>query len=337
MLEILPCSCSVLPTPNLHRTSHTFNVNVKYLARSSLFPALLRFLRASLSNISMEISQETEWIKLTNGKDYSRLLYPNPVCFLTTVAPPPTDDESSSLCSTMQITPDESKSSPTLLNVMVLSWLTATNNSGRFMFSINRRRHTASILVPQDHSTGKFLSGTEFVLSVPIKGMEQLTLDVGSISGRWGSKFPADYEDTGDDSAAVIPVDFTSMSNRKKKKRKKQQFAKGIAGLVSVPFGKELVAGPPSRALDERNGARNCGPNDCFAIHGTCAHLKCKTYAIVSEPPNIIDEDHHLVMAEVLSAYVSPQYWDSSKKLFRPNEAAGVPPFLKFFGSQQFN
>jgi hypothetical protein len=33
-------------------------------------------------------------------------------------------------------------------NVMLLSWLTPTNNQGRFAFSINKSRYSASLLAP---------------------------------------------------------------------------------------------------------------------------------------------------------------------------------------------
>lgn len=55
---------------------------------------------------------------------FSRLLYPNPVCLLTT-------------------NPDAANEHP---NVMVLSWLAPVNNDGLFVFSINKRRHTTTRL-----------------------------------------------------------------------------------------------------------------------------------------------------------------------------------------------
>jgi hypothetical protein len=205
---------------------------------------------------------------------------------------------------------------------MVLSWLTATNNSGRFIFSINRRRHTASFIVPTDDGseTGKPRAGVEFVLSIPVKGMERIVTDVGGTSGKWGSKFTVDHDNEGEEGesgATASTVDMSSLSNRQKKKLKRQQLATGVPGLVPVPFG--------YASDDDPTG-------NCFAVQGTCAHLKCRTYAVVSEPANVIDDDHHLVCASVVEAYVHTSYWD--KKLFRP--ACGVPPYLTFFGAQQF-
>ena len=48
----------------------------------------------------------------------SRLLYPNPVCFLSSWA-------------------------GGRRNLMTISWLTAVDNEGRFVLSMNQRRHTA--------------------------------------------------------------------------------------------------------------------------------------------------------------------------------------------------
>jgi len=99
------------------------------------------------------------WVELSPGGHLSRLLYTNPVCFLGTT------------------------SAAQQKNVMVLSWLTATNNAGGFMFSICKRRYTASNL-----NENAF-----FTLSVPVRGMEELVRGVGSVSGRVGSKFPQDH------------------------------------------------------------------------------------------------------------------------------------------------
>jgi flavin reductase (DIM6/NTAB) family NADH-FMN oxidoreductase RutF len=93
----------------------------------------------------------------------SRLLYPNPVCLLTvkvendTVAGVKTYDR----------------------NVMTMSWLTPIDNYGNFICSINKKRHSADLV----------LKARKFVLNVPVHGQESMILSVGSISGRLGDKF----------------------------------------------------------------------------------------------------------------------------------------------------
>jgi len=420
-------------------------------------------------------SRRPKWINLTTGKEFSRILYPNPVCFMSTLdnetghrqncdfdssinprgrggddnyytaaQPSPSvkgDDSSKESSSIIQelsidakssnddrsISPDSRKSSRTKFNVMVLSWLTPTNNHGRFMFSIRKSRYSASLLAPskilcdgvqdsesfadatkipsvelsnerrkrktvcQSQSNNQrrkidgeneilsakgFHTGIEFALSVPVEGMEQLVLDVGSISGKFGSKFPhAPTSNTHTHcNQSTKSEESKQMSNRQKKKLKKQQLSLGgVPGLIPVPLGETM---PCSEKDLEAS-------NSLFAIHGTVAHLRCRTYSVIGtslqsrmeksdcgddgnedDPAGIIDDDHLLVMAEVIDAFVHPSYWNSEKLLFQPRgdlsdgefldapDDTGktankrdesytrmqrcVPPYLTFYGSQEF-
>ena len=290
--------------------------------------------------------EEREWIHLNTGKAFSRLLYTNPVCFLCTRC---VSTSSTSTCAKD--------------NVMVLSWLTATNNEGGVMFSIHKSRYSASLLAPptvddidriRSHAqkdtissqkesnhcnTNHFQVGIEFTLSVPIKGMEQLVLDDGSISGMYGSKFPKD-NDNNDIKMNEEDTNIEKLSNRQRKKQKMQQLTvDGVPGLVSVPFG----------------NVNEASQSSLFVIKGTIAHLKCKTCAVMGSSIGeeddersrhgnkksqsddkdmhfpIIDDDHLLIMAEVIDAHVHPSYWDNKKQLFCP-VSKEVPPYLKFFG-----
>eukprot|EP01083_Nonionella_stella_P209582 759584_1 len=87
---------------------------------------------------------------------YCRLLYPNPVCLLT----------SGSIGEGVR-------------NVMTISWLTPINSSNMFVMSINQRRFSAEII----------LKYKCFVLNVPTKGQEDLIRSIGSCSGRDEDKF----------------------------------------------------------------------------------------------------------------------------------------------------
>ena len=158
------------------------------------------------------------------------------------------------MCRCAQTTSD---STSTKDNVMVLSWLTATNNEGAFMFSIHKSRCSASLLTPPTvedidrirsrekdtdnncNHANNFQVGIEFTLSVPIKGMEQMVLDVGSISGRYGSKFPkGKHNDIKNDVTNEEDTNVEKLSNRQRKKQRMQQLAvDGVPGLVVVPFG----------------------------------------------------------------------------------------------------
>ena len=293
------------------------------MSATSEAPAATAAGDTSSANLSVP-SAASEWIQLTDEKDFSRLLYTNPVCFLS----------STSFCQEgAEIGESSTAEAVPRRNVMVLSWLTATNNAGRFMFSLNRDRHSATMLVPKGGAEEP-QTGIEFVLSVPVKGMEQLVLDVGGTSGKWGSKFTDDHSsgNDGDDNDHNVEIEkmqtgsqhvhASNLSNRQKKKLKRQQLAKGIPSLVAVPLGHSVTLESATK-------------NGCFAVHGTCAHLRCRTYHIVGEPEDIIDKDHYLVLAEVSSAFVHRSYWDSRKKQFRPMTKKAMP-YLTFFGAQQF-
>ena len=286
-------------------------------------------------------SDSSHWIHLQKGREFSRVLYPNPVCFLSTIN-----------------TNNDGVVENTRSNVMTLSWITPTNNSGRFMFSINKNRYSASLLAPPaeerhqkrkhaqtkssddepehdaEHDANNYQAGIEFALSVPVQGMEQVVLDVGSISGRVGSKFPSSR-----DSEHGVANEETNLSNRKRKKLRMEQLSlHGVDGLIPVPLG-----GPTP---DTSSGLSSAPP--LFAIKGTVAHLKCRTYAVIGSSKSEgetadsancaeahIDHDHLLVMAKVIDGYVHPSYWDDKKFMFRPL-SKDVPPYLTFFGSQTF-
>eukprot|EP00965_Chrysotila_dentata_P033399 1111636-Pleurochrysis_carterae.AAC.1 len=84
---------------------------------------------------------------------FSRILYPNPVCFLASCL---------STCST-----------PEDCNLMTISWISPLDNCGRFTCSVNQNRHTAKVL---SHNP-------LFSLSVATVGMEETLRKVGSCSG----------------------------------------------------------------------------------------------------------------------------------------------------------
>ena len=229
-------------------------------------------------------------IELTEAKQFSRVLYTNPVCFLSTLNP--------------------SEDQPQL-NVMVLSWITPVDNDGRFIFSLNTRRHTAACFRDDVNSP------VEFCLSVPIKDMEDLVRNVGACSGQYGSKFPIDYSYDG----TMLESDAqASPSSQKKKKRKEQptRFPKGIPGLTTIPIGRRLKS------------------DKLMAIDKTVAHLRCTSLSVQQAPEHNGSQQHHLIiMAQVTEGYVEESYWDTRKNIFRP-VSPNVSPYLTFFGSQTF-
>ncbi|KAJ8608164.1 hypothetical protein CTAYLR_010303 [Chrysophaeum taylorii] len=99
---------------------------------------------------------KARWIVLRDPKLASRLLYPNPVVVLTALV-------------------DGCRS------CMALSWLTPVDNDRRFVFAVNRRRHTARALVDERPTKGAI--ATSFGLSVMAAGSEELVLAIGAVSG----------------------------------------------------------------------------------------------------------------------------------------------------------
>lgn len=80
----------------------------------------------------------------------SRPLYANPVCFLATWQP-----------------------GTRRRNLMTVSWLTAIDNDGHFLLSMNQKRHSATLLMAHPY----------LVLSVACAGLETLLTRVGGCSG----------------------------------------------------------------------------------------------------------------------------------------------------------
>eukprot|EP00741_Cyanophora_paradoxa_P018054 tig00021037_g17434.t1 len=87
---------------------------------------------------------------------FSRILFPNPVCLLTANVPETGER-----------------------NIMTISWLTPVNNQGGFLCSINKRRHTLKLIQARKR----------FVLSVPVRGMEDLLVAIGGCTGVEVDKF----------------------------------------------------------------------------------------------------------------------------------------------------
>ena len=92
------------------------------------------------------------WLSVTEPRLRSRLLYPNPVCLLTTWG---------------EVDGSWRK------NVMTISWLTCLNNDADVLLSINARRHSAAAV----------LSGRAFGLSVPTSDLANMVLKIGACSG----------------------------------------------------------------------------------------------------------------------------------------------------------
>ena len=189
---------------------------------------------------------------------------------------------------------------------MVLSWLTATNNSGHFIFSIHKKRYTAPF----------FLSNKkDFVLCVPTVEQRELVLAIGSTSGKFGSKLDRSEGDTTIDDASQV-VRLSQRQRRKLNQDHWNQF--GIPGLHAQCLFEE----------DNESGG-------VFGVHGTVAHLRCRVLRILPKDTGE-DDAHHLIQAQVVDAYCRSDYWEPQKQIFAPSLVTTPPPYLTFLGSQTF-
>jgi len=226
-------------------------------------------------------SEDVEVVELRQKLLMARLLYPNPVCILTTAA-----------------TPDHAYP-----NAMTISWLSCINNTGLVMLSMNQNRHTAARIV----------EGGQFVLNIPVAGMEELVLAIGSCHGGdklaaligkhdldlccpgWGEHARFDPENPSPH-ASHGPDPRTL----KKGQRKKVQEAREAAQLAALP-----------------------------AVRQAVAHL----VLTVSSKREVDGGDHWLLVAQIDRAWVQKAYWATGKTLAAP---PGWAPILSFLGSQTF-
>ena len=164
--------------------------------------------------------------------------------------------------------------------------------------------------------------------TVPIQGMEDLVLDVGRRSTKWGSKFSEYHEALATPATEAnfkrnvnLPCPESLVNHAKKKRVKNNyRFSPSIPNLKAVPLG------------NEGQNTKEC----LFAIDGTIACMKCRTICVLEESDsNVVDDEHFLVAAEIFDAYINPNYWDDKMNQFRPL-AKDIPPYLTFFGSQTF-
>ena len=339
------------------------------------------------------------WIELTEGKQFSRLLYPNPVCFLCTSTAKNNAERSgaaASDCEKQQQQDEEEEDSSSLLlmsppkrknekntaddgdailkhknnpptaaaaattttctsqktpadkNVMVISWLTATNNFGRFLFSMNRRRYTASrLFLDGDEDEDMIVKEQQqhlqrndsFVLCVPTADLAELVRNVGNVTGYSGSKFPQDHYPpvtvTANNDKAIIEeasVDHSSTNNKpisKRQRNKQPRFPYGIPGLQRTAIG-----GGAHYSTTTTTTTTGMTNDTLFAIEGTVAHLICHLYTTLPQY-DLIDPEHFLGVGVVTAAFVRAEYWNVRHNQFYPQNK-GLPPYLTFLGVGKF-
>jgi len=249
------------------------------------------------------------FIELTNPAHFSRLLYANPVCILTTS--PCTGSDSSvdescagkeeAVCEEEDGINDTAELSPVppvpplpppsfLANTMILSWLTPSDNAGSLIFSLCAGRYSARAIA--DHLS-------EFVLSIPVAGMEQTVLRCGQGTGNPATSPPA--------------VATPHCTNK-------------LASPLITPYS--LPPTPNPLPLTTVHHAH-------FTLPGCVAVLIVQPTALLSSPPPNSNpyKSHYTISATVRRAWVRTEYWDG--KVLAPTTPT-LPGVLSFLGSQRF-
>eukprot|EP00466_Bigelowiella_natans_P020593 jgi/Bigna1/134335/aug1.24_g9043 len=288
------------------------------------------------------LEEGKEVVELKDPRMMSRLLYPNPVCLLT-VAPP-----------------------EKTANVMTISWLTPANNYGSFLMSINKRRHSASLLSGRE--------GAEFVLSVPTHFQEEMVLNIGKKSGsrcdkmkelsivtcppgwkhagsktthkggggggRYRGKTPGRHQRLGGGNPfallATLDDDNTTEEESKGGGDKGENSRGDDKEKDTEQKGNDKTK--PQNVNNEKNVAvlkreieALCGIKyKMLAIEKCVAHLECHVEKMAE---NFVDDSHFLIKAQIDKAYVRKSHWCG--KNFRPR-IHGAGSILTFLGSQRF-
>lgn len=228
---------------------------------------------------------------ITEKQLLSRLLYANPVCLLTTPGIVKLPGNSLSCGNAEdQILSQQNETYP---NIMTVSWLTPVDNSGGIIMCLNSKRNTC----------GRIQSAlSKFVLNVPVAGMENMILNIGSCSGNDVDKYAAF------DISLCNPGWNTS-----------------IQELHSDPMklhGKRL-----------KEYQRNVVSNILPAIEACVAHIVCETRSFTHETQLGIEGDSIVFTSKILFAYVRSSYWNG--KNFIPADISS-PPYLSFLGTKNF-
>jgi flavin reductase (DIM6/NTAB) family NADH-FMN oxidoreductase RutF len=295
-----------------------------------LYDVNLEFHRSyDLSNDSFtKLPKHPQYIELTSLQSISRLLYPSPVCFLT------------------------SQSSSYPLNVMAVSWLMPTNNYAGFAMTIHKTRHTATILS----------ESSNFILSVATALQRELLLQIGKTSGKHVDKFdghipelttcrlgqwdeeryshplPEDWKNKSLNELKVIRpklvrgsiIAQTSSSNKYSILDDHDDDDNSETSSSTSDNSQSISSSSSSDNQGEGKPMKEATPAKLLAIIHTAAHLQCHVISIQDS----VDPGHHLILAQVDQAYVHPSYWSNRGHCFVSQ--ANYPPLLKFLGSQCF-
>lgn len=179
----------------------------------------------------------------------------------------------------------------------MISWLTAVDNAGTFIMSVNRKRHTLINL----------LERRVFSLSPAVEGLESLLIALGSSSGR---------EDPGKLSSSGARLVPTLIESPRLKKRSR------VAALETAP--PPCIAASPARIACRVKCEMSC-PIQAAGKESSDASSAASSAEGV--------HGHAILLCEIVVGFVDERYWDG--KLFAPRQR-GLPRLLCFQGSRVF-
>ena len=278
----------------------------------------------------------------------SRLLYNNPVCFLTTLVPVPSVDATEStslsipkvdatrpeaeanlkvvksskeskvddispLSSAAAAAAHQRNSNSKHLHIMTVSWLTCIDNNGNFFMSINQKRTTASSFM--DNNEDQY-----FTLSIAVEGQEHDLILCGSTSG-------PDKINRLQLTQQMVPPGWCENTTTATKTTKASKASKTTTTTKKlkqkhVQKKKELEK---IAALGLKCHARSFG------------HLVCKVISVTKV------HEHLHITASIIEGYVRPEYARSSSDEGplvytgqRGTNRRSMPSALSFLGSKIF-
>mmetsp|Transcript_10231 Transcript_10231/g.38002 ORF Transcript_10231/g.38002 Transcript_10231/m.38002 type:complete len:290 (+) Transcript_10231:964-1833(+) len=269
-------------------------------------------------------------------QNLNRILYPNPVCLLTTF--------------------NESF----IPNVMTITWLTAINAKSQFILSMNKKRFSAQRMKVEGL----------FGLQVPTFSQKQTILDIGAFCGQYfgaGRNERDHFEGnecfyTINDKGIVVGlsengnVEDTAKSDDHCKRFSRTELLSMGPGQILTMFGRRNLKNRNhalyhlydskfemlnlqtmhhftsnenySKKKYKRYLKDQVDPSKVPFVEGCCAHLVCGVLGIDTDA----ERDHFLIRAEILDAMVVPKYWMNGKIFHSHPE----DPYLTFLGTQLF-
>jgi flavin reductase (DIM6/NTAB) family NADH-FMN oxidoreductase RutF len=202
---------------------------------------------------------------------FSRLLYSNPVCFLSASLPPSALPALKAMEEEIQDKPQvkrlkSSSSTLSLRSVQSVSWLTSLDNHGNFLLSLNQTRYTSHFIR---------LRG-EFSLSIACEGHENLLRKIGKISGR-------NQDKVRDFKIQICKLGWNKIEDR------------------------EEIQGEMENERDVRLVDFQSAP--LFFVSSSVAHLHCSVREIITN--HHLSPAHYLVFAHIDDAAVRSDYWQN--------------------------